>query len=70
MGYGEKQLKDLEETINNTDCDAVIIGTPMDLSRIITINKPYTRVHYDLDEVGSPNLSGILKGFIQEYKLV
>ena len=56
MGYGEQQLKDLEETINNADCDAVIIGTPMDLSRIISINKPYTRVHYDLDEVGSPNL--------------
>jgi len=70
MGYGEQQLKDLEETINNADCDAVIIGTPMDLSRIISINKPYTRVHYDLDEVGSPNLSGILKGFIQEHKLV
>ncbi len=70
MGYGEQQLKDLEETINNADCDAVIIGTPMDLSRIITINKPYTRVHYDLDEVGSPNLSETLKGFIQEYKLV
>lgn len=70
MGYGEQQLKDLEETINNADCDAVIIGTPMDLSRIISINKPYTRVHYDLDEVGSPNLSGILKGFIEEHKLV
>ena len=40
MGYGEQQLKDLEETINNTDCDAVIIGTPIDLSRIISINKP------------------------------
>lgn len=70
MGYGEQQLKDLEETINNTDCDAVIIGTPMDLSRIITINKPYTRVHYDLDEVGSSNLSEALNGFIQEHKLV
>ncbi|MFJ7936546.1 cyclic 2,3-diphosphoglycerate synthase [Sporosarcina sp. NPDC096371] len=70
MGYGEQQLKDLEETINNADCDAVIIGTPMDLSRIISINKPYTRVHYDLDEVGSPNLSGILKGFIEQHKLV
>ncbi|WP_342506432.1 cyclic 2,3-diphosphoglycerate synthase [Sporosarcina sp. FSL K6-2383] len=70
MGYGEQQLKDLEETINNTDCDAVIIGTPMDLSRIITINKPFTRVHYDLDEVGGPNLSGILKGFIQEHMAV
>ncbi len=70
MGYGEQQLKDLEATINNTDCDAVIIGTPMDLSRIITINKPYTRVHYDLEEVGSSNLSETLKGFIQEYKLI
>lgn len=69
MGYGEQQLKDLEETINNADCDAVIIGTPMDLTRIISINKPTTRVHYDLDEVGDPNLSGILKGFIQEHKL-
>jgi len=69
MGYGEQQLKDLEETINNADCDAVIIGTPMDLSRVISINKPYTRVHYELDEVGTPNLSDILKGFIQEYKL-
>ena len=47
MGYGEQQLKDLEETINNTDCDAVIIGTPVDLNRIITINKPSTRVHYN-----------------------
>src|SRR5699024_11003225 len=60
MGYGEQQLKDLEETINNADCDAVIIGTPIDLSRIITINKPYTRVHYKLDEVGSPNIEEVL----------
>ncbi|WP_172370155.1 cyclic 2,3-diphosphoglycerate synthase [Sporosarcina jiandibaonis] len=69
MGYGEQQLKDLEETINQADCDAVIIGTPMDLSRIISINKPYTRVHYELDEVSTPNLGGILKDFIQENKL-
>ncbi|KXH87030.1 cyclic 2,3-diphosphoglycerate synthase [Sporosarcina sp. HYO08] len=70
MGYGEQQLKDLEETINNADCDAVIIGTPIDLSRVISINKPCTRVHYDLDEVGTPNLSEILKGFVEEHKLV
>ncbi len=70
MGYGEQQLRDLEETINKTDCDAVIIGTPIDLSRVITINKPYTRVHYDLDEVGNPNLHDILKDFILEHKLV
>lgn len=70
MGYGEEQLKDLEETINNTDCDAVIIGTPMDLTRIISINKPTTRVHYELDEISSPNLGEILKEFIAEHKLV
>jgi len=70
MGYGKQQLKDLEETINQADCDAVIIGTPMDLTRIISINKPTTRVHYELDEIGSPNLSEILKDFIQEHKLV
>ncbi|MEK3934639.1 cyclic 2,3-diphosphoglycerate synthase [Sporosarcina sp. FSL W7-1349] len=70
MGYGEQQLKDLEETINAADCDAVIIGTPMDLSRVISINKPCTRIHYDLEEVGSPDLNEILKKFIQEHQLV
>ncbi len=69
MGYGEQQLKDLEETINKTECDVVIIGTPMDLSRIITINKPYTRVHYKLDEVGSPNLEEVLGGFVAKHNL-
>lgn len=69
MGYGEQQLKDLEETINNADCDAVVIGTPIDLSRIININKPFTRVHYDLDEVTSPNLEDVLEDFIKEHKL-
>lgn len=70
MGYGEQQLKDLEETINNIDCDAVIIGTPIDLSRIIKINKPSTRVHYDLDEVEGPNLQDTLKAFIDKHELV
>jgi len=70
MGYGEQQLKDLEETINKIDCDAVIIGTPIDLSRVISINKPCTRVHYDLDEVGNPNLDNVLNEFIKEQQLV
>src|SRR5690625_69837 len=69
MGYGEQQLKDLEETINKADCDVVIIGTPMDLSRIININKPCTRVHYDLNEIGSPNLEEVLNEFIEKHKL-
>ncbi len=70
MGYGEQQLKDLEETINKTDCEAVIIGTPIDLTRVININKPYTRVHYELDEISSPNLEDIIGDFIKEHNLV
>ncbi|MEI3614101.1 cyclic 2,3-diphosphoglycerate synthase [Pseudogracilibacillus sp. SO30301A] len=69
MGYGEQQLKDLEETINKTACDAVIIGTPIDLTRVIKINKPTTRVHYDLDEVGDPNLKDILNDFVEKHGL-
>jgi predicted GTPase len=66
MGYGEQQLKDLEATINNTECDAVVIGTPIDLSRIINIQKPFTRVYYNLKEIGHPNLTDVLKDFIKE----
>ncbi len=69
MGYGEEQLKDLETTINNTDCDAVIIGTPIDLTRIININKPSTRVHYELNEIDGPNLNEIMEAFIKEHNL-
>lgn len=70
MGYGEQQLKDLEATINKTDCDSVIIGTPIDLSRILNINKPKTRVHYELQEIGWPNLEDLLTEFVEKYKLV
>ncbi|HLQ97350.1 MAG TPA: cyclic 2,3-diphosphoglycerate synthase [Candidatus Dormibacteraeota bacterium] len=69
MWYGVQQLKDLEETINNADCDAVIIGTPIDLTRIINIDKPATRVYYDLDEVGTPNLETVLDDFTQQFEL-
>jgi predicted GTPase len=61
MGYGEEQVKDLEETINNTDCDAVVIGTPIDLGRILKINKPSTRVRYELQEIGAITVESILK---------
>jgi len=70
MGYGEQQLADLEATINKSDADTVIIGTPIDLSRVINITKPVTRVHYDLQEIGDPNLDGILSDFIQKHDLV
>ncbi len=66
MGYGEEQLHDLEKTINNTDCDAVIIGTPIDLNRITNINKPTTRVYYDLQEIGDPTLEQVLDEFITQ----
>ncbi len=69
MGYGEEQLHDLEKTINNTDCDAVVIGTPIDLTRIIRINKPSTRVFYDLQEIGNPNLEDVLDDFLERHQL-
>jgi predicted GTPase len=69
MGYGDEQLKDLEKTINRTDCDSVIIATPIDLNRIINIKKPNTRVYYDLQEIGDPNLTQVLDEFIKKYKL-
>jgi len=69
MGYGEQQLKDLETTINNTDCDAVVIGTPIDLNRIINIKKPNTRVYYDLQEIGNPNLEEVIDDFVKKHKL-
>ncbi|MFN8257655.1 MAG: cyclic 2,3-diphosphoglycerate synthase [Bacteroidales bacterium] len=69
MGYSKEQLKDLETTINNIDCDAVVIGTPIDLNRIVKINKPSTRVYYDLQEIGEPNLDDVLTDFIAKHKL-
>ena len=65
MGYGKEQIKDLETTINNTECDVVIIGTPIDLRRIIDINKPSVRVTYDLQETGSPTITDILAPYIE-----
>lgn len=69
MGYGEQQLKDLEETINKTDCDSVVIATPIDLNRIINIRKPNTRVYYDLQEIGDPNLSQVIDEFVNKFGL-
>ena len=60
MGYGEEQVKDLEETIANTPADLVIVGTPIDLQRIIKIKQPSQRVRYELQEIGQPTLAEIL----------
>jgi predicted GTPase len=70
MGYGEQQIRDLEATIENAACDSVIIGTPIDLKRIVKINKPSTRVYYELQEVGSPNLEEILTDFTLKRNLI
>jgi len=65
MGYGADQVKDLEQTINATDCDVVVIGTPIDLTRVLEIEKPHTRVTYDLDEIGNPDMDDVLTGFVE-----
>jgi len=65
MGYGDEQVKDLESTINNTECDVVIIGTPIDLRRLIDIKQPSVRVTYNLEETGSPTMADVLQPFIK-----
>ncbi len=62
MGYGNKQISDLETTINKVPCDAVVIGTPIDLRRIVKIKKPAVRIGYELQEIGKPDLTDVLKG--------
>jgi predicted GTPase len=64
MGYGDEQVADLEKTINAVECDVVVIGTPIDLNRIVKIKKPTVRVTYELQEIGSPNLDEMLARFI------
>lgn len=61
MGYGDAMMRDLEATINKSDVDLVISGTPIDLTRVIKINKPLQRVRYELQEIGEPTLTTILK---------
>ena len=63
MGYGDEQIKDLAATIEKADCDSVIIATPIDLNRVIKINKPNTRVEYSLQEIGLPNMEEALEKF-------
>jgi predicted GTPase len=63
MGYGDEQIADLERTIEATDCDSVLIATPIDLSRIVRIRKPIVKVGYDLQEIGKPDLKEVLDTF-------
>ncbi len=70
MGYGDEQIRDLEKSINNTKCDSVVIATPIDLQRLIKINKPTTKVDYELQEIGHPNLEEIISDFISKKGLL
>ena len=65
MGYGEQQIADLAATIENTPCDCVIIATPIDLARVIKMNKPNTRISYALQEIGSPCLEDVIGDFLK-----
>jgi predicted GTPase len=66
MGYGEVQMRDLEATINAAEVDTVVVATPIDLGRLLKLNKPAVRVRYELEETGSPTLAEILDGFLGE----
>jgi len=69
MGYGEQQMKDLEKTIANTPCDAVVIGPPIDLPRFIKIKQPVVKVGYELQEIGTPTLKEVLDEFVAKHNL-
>ncbi len=69
MGYGKTQMEELQKTINKSDVDAVVIGTPIDLNRVIKIDKPNVRVRYDLQEIGRPNLEDVLTEFVKKHNL-
>jgi predicted GTPase len=60
MGYGDRQMRELEKTINRSDADLVLIGTPIDLGRLLKLNKPSQRIRYELQEIGQPTLDEVL----------
>jgi predicted GTPase len=66
LGYYEDQLKDLEKSIENTPCDLILIGSPIDIRRVIDLHKPSMRVYYNLEEIGEPTIDGILKDFVKK----
>lgn len=70
MGYGKKQIKELEQTINNAECDVVVSGTPIDLTRVLNVNKPLARVTYGVGESTSRDLEKVLAGFLKKQRLL
>ncbi len=69
VGYSDRQMRELEETINNADADTVILGTPTDLSRYLRIDKPAVHVRYELQEIGRPNLEDVIDEFLSKVGL-
>jgi len=65
LGYDKKQIRDLQKTINAIPCDSVVVGTPIDLTRLLKINKPSVRVRYELDEIGKPDLEDVVDEFLK-----
>ncbi len=68
LGYSERQLKELEETLNNTPADTIVVATPIDLGRVLKLNKPYVRVRYELQEIGTPTLDEIIQDFLEKMR--
>ena len=68
MGYGDEQVRELEATIERVPCDVVIVGTPIDLSRLVKIRQPVVRVRYELQEIGRPDLADALAGFLERIR--
>jgi len=70
MGYGKKQIKELEQTINNTDCDVVVSGTPIDLTRVLKSSKPMARIRYNVGEKTAHELEILIDRFLKSKKLL
>ena len=66
LGYGKRQIKDLERTINSIPCHTVVIATPIDLTHLLKINKPLVRVRYELEEIGRPDLEEVMSDFLKK----
>jgi len=69
MGYSPAQIRELEETINAVPCDLVLVATPIDLSQIVRLKRPYLQVTYEVEEIGPPRLPELIRSFVQEHAL-
>ena len=65
MGYSDQRVRDLEATIDRVPCDAVVVGTPIDLVRLVRIQKPVVRATYELQEIGQPDLQWVVSAFME-----